>query len=116
MSISLTPQLFFQAAALSELYQKEVSAAKSAQSEGGETVTVREKVAILLAVGAPLVKRFVIPELPDETIDEIVEAVTDGRRRLNHLFALRRRAAAILDAVEEKAGASAGAILDVLDR
>lgn len=95
--------------ALVELFHTKVANAKEAESEGGDTVTSQEWLAIAIAVGGPALKQFLVPQLPDETIDAATQVITRNQARVSEI---RTKAATILARAKTMSGALVAALED----
>ena len=105
----LRAQVLLDLYALVELFNTEMANAQKAESEGGDTVMPQEWLAISIAVGGPALKQFLVPQLPDETIDAATQAITRNQSRIREI---RTKAAAILDRAKAMSGALVAAIED----
>jgi hypothetical protein len=104
----LSATAFIQIGALFQLFDRQVAAAKAAESEGGAKVTPNEALGIALAVFVPALERFILPTIPRDTIQAIAAALEVASDRLEDI---RAQAAAILD----KAETASDAVLSVLE-
>ena len=107
--LMLRAQVLLDLYALVELFNTEIANAKKAESEGGDIVTPQEWLAISIAVGAPALKQFLVPQLPDETIDAATQAITRNQARVSEI---RTKAATILDRAKTMSGALVAALED----
>lgn len=105
----LKAQVLLDLYALVELYNVEVAEARKLESEGGETVTPQEGLAIAIAIGGPALKQFLVPQLPDEAIEQAAHAISASTQRIS---GIRVKAATILDRAKDMSGALVAALED----